>query len=270
MKNLLLHIFDNDQREKKMLIQQMKSKDNSVAINAVNTLRKKRDEARTHASNVFSSVSAGSWTNLTGEDFSEANLKGADISDVSFILKNANLTHAILVEANLQDTILDKAILDSADLSEANMQEVHLLGAQLRKAVLKKACMYMAHLHAADFSFAKLMETDLHSAKMKEANFQGADLTHAIITHANFKNANLENANFKNVTWYQKECGRIKYNVKLPDESIMKDISDLNRFTDPYHPEFWRPNCPVAWGGKNGILKREDISTLDLRQNDDY
>jgi hypothetical protein len=51
----------------------------------------------------------------------------------------------------------------------------------------------------------------------------------------------LENANFKNVTWYQKEYGRIKYNVKLPDESIMKDISDLNRFTDPYHPEFGVP-----------------------------
>ncbi len=44
MKNLLLHIFDNDQKRKKDLIQQMKSKDNSVAINAVNTLRKKRDE----------------------------------------------------------------------------------------------------------------------------------------------------------------------------------------------------------------------------------
>lgn len=56
-------------KEKKILIQQLGSKDNLIAINAVNTLRKKRNEARSRADNIFSSVCAGSLTNLAGENF---------------------------------------------------------------------------------------------------------------------------------------------------------------------------------------------------------
>lgn len=111
-------------KEKKILIQQLGSKDNLIAINAVNTLRKERNEARSRADNVFSSVCAGSLTNLAGENFSGANLKGADFSQATIIC-------------------------------------------------------------------------------------------------AKIKNANLENAVF---------------------------CSDLNRFTDPHHPNFWRPKCSVTWG----------------------
>ena len=108
--------FDKKRRPKRKLIQQMKSKDNVVAKNAVNTLRKNRDaNMKRPAKNgeiSNSSIRAEKWTRLAEEDFSGANLQGADISGLGFYLKKANLSNADLRDAILNDTFLEEVTLN--------------------------------------------------------------------------------------------------------------------------------------------------------------
>lgn len=63
-------------------------------------------------------------TNLSGADFSKADLTGA-------LLRGANLSHANLSGANLWEADLSKA-----NLSGANLREADLSRAQLRGAIL--------------------------------------------------------------------------------------------------------------------------------------
>jgi uncharacterized protein YjbI with pentapeptide repeats len=265
-------LLSEQDKQKLSLTQQMGSKNNSVAVQAVNTLKKLRHEEyqRAISKDVFSRIGATGWTNLEREDFSGANLQGADMSGVGFVLKKSNLTGANLRETNLNDTILDEALLNNADFRNANMKEVHLLGACLQHADFRNASLEGGHVHGADFSFSNFQDADLYGAKMTQANLQGANLQGAEIIYTNFRNANLEKANFDGVIWYKDENGRRKYNVTLPDESTMKNEVDLERFTNPNHRDFWRPKEPVAWGDNLNVPRRDDLSGLDLRFNDEY
>lgn len=99
---------------------------------------------------------------LSGADFSQANLAGVSLRDAN--LKGANLT-----QANLQG-----ADLTGADLSGAVLNNTNLSGASLTGALMKSAS-----LENADLSFASLMGANLEATSLKNArvlmtNFRGA------------------------------------------------------------------------------------------------
>jgi len=272
-------VMRNIQREKSILVQQMRSKVNSEAVQAINILRENRDnEYRKNASllsgsdldKVSRSLDAQEWTNFRNENLSGANLQGADLSGINMRFENSNLTGANLQDTKMVDTVFDNALLYSANLRNANMKQIHLLGAGLQHADFRNASLEGGHLHGADFSFAKFQGADLYGAKMTEANLLEANLQGAEIIWANFKSANLENANFAGVIWFKDEYGRKEYNVTLPDGSLMKSENELERFTNPNNESFWRPKYPVAWGDNQQVPGRSDLSDLDLRKNDNY
>jgi len=253
-------------RERPYLLSMMKGRDVDAAAQAVNTLRRRKSEEMESLYSskdfFFSVMGANVWTNFSEEDFTKANLQGVDLSGVDFVFRNANLSFANLQDANLEDTVLDESILIQADLRRARMKETNLVGANLQGANMQEADMYLVHMHGADLRNADLRKANLVDARMQEVNFENADLRQARLRYANFIGSNLKNALLDGAEWDK--------NTTLPDGSSYSSIGDLNRFTNPNHPKFWRPKNAVAWGGSDGISKRQDLSALDLGQNDSY
>jgi uncharacterized protein YjbI with pentapeptide repeats len=208
-------------------------------------------------------ISAEGWLydgSMQGINLSESNLRSADLEradlhNVDFT--SANLQSANLSHVNLQDTRLVNAILKEANLNDADLQNSRLFQANLEAANLSQA-----DLSVADLSFAILLNIDLRRAQLQDANLRGAnvqggdlelaDLMGANLSLAKFQGANLRNANLLganlNFTAFDSQ-------VVLPDaRSIGRDNNnnfiydnywsaetDMSRFTDSEHPNFWDP-----------------------------
>ncbi len=177
---------------------------------------------------------------LKGADLYAANLQGAD-------LDRANLQAAKLTLGNLQATKLSLVNLQAASLYTANLQDAVLIatnlqGVNLRDAKLQAACLSGANLQGADMLRANLQGTDLSTA-----NLQGADLTRANLRGADLFLANLQDARLI--------AAEFDEQTKLPDNSQWLPETNMRRFTNPNHPEFWRSDYEgsPAYRGKGEV-----------------
>jgi uncharacterized protein YjbI with pentapeptide repeats len=143
-------------------------------------------------------------------DLSEANLEGTRFG-------GANLQEVVFSNSNLREALLGDANLSLANLTNANLQEANFIGADLRDANLSNSDLQEAYL-----GLVTLLGADLRDANLKGANFWRADLRYV----------NLEGAIFDENTW-------------LPDDTNWTSDTDMSRFTDPDHPDFWDP-CPYT------------------------
>lgn len=144
---------------------------------------------------------------LRGEEFAGANLAGAQ------------LIFADLREAILFDVILDGAILDDALLDSVNLQ-----AASLRATSIQRANLRNANLIVADLAEANLTDTDLRGANLFQANLENAILdnilfdTNTVLPDSIYNSANGD------------------YNNRWTPQT------DMARYTNPDHPNFWRPS----------------------------
>ena len=195
-----------------------------------------------------------------------ANLEGANLKNTDLEynhLENANLEDAHLENARLKYTHLENANLGSANLEHANLSYAHLENANLGHAKLDRAFLRETHLENA-----RLVETSLKNTQMDFTHLQNADLWEANLENANLWKANFENANLHDA--YLRGAKYIEsafFNEKtvLPDavpvrdekgwrmydeeghytfspESYWTPETDMTRYTDPNHPDFWEPD----------------------------
>ncbi len=148
--------------KKQQLIRQMQNIDNTLALQAIEQLR------RHHW------LTDGS---LVGAQLSQSDLRWADLR-----------------EADLRKATLDGAQLRGADLIGADLQQSWLMVCDLREALLSYANLQDAEMRGAimvgvDLSFANLSRADL-----RHADLQGANLTGAILTETNLQGTNLISA----------------------------------------------------------------------------
>ena len=209
-----------------------------------------------------------SGRNICGAILDGANLSGANLQGTSFMgmsfevlacdpvslrgadLTGANLDGAWLGESNLLFAILDKAVFtpdtqlpngeqwtpdtDMARFTdplhpdfEGSLGGLDLAGVDLSGANLNRKWLSYASLVGADLSGADLERAKLEGTDLEGANLQGANLTRADLEEANLLNADLTGAIFTTRT-------------TLPDGSRWTEDTDMARFTDPEHPDFWR------------------------------
>lgn len=164
---LLFMVEVKMEQKKQQLIRQMHSVDNSLALGAVEQLRRQR------------------W-------LTDGSLLGADLSQ-------ADLRMADLREADLRQVVLDGAQLRAADLFAADLRQAFLMVTDLRQAQLGYANLADAELRGAiivgaDLSFANLSRADLRHADLQDANLYGAILTYANLQGANLIGVNLHDA----------------------------------------------------------------------------
>jgi hypothetical protein len=214
-------------QQKQELILQMGSPANAFAVEAARLLRVRgwgfADDDTLQGANLVRA-------NLQGAELEGVNLQGADLEEVNLQganLDGANLQRANLYSANLQEASLAEANLQGARLSGSNLQEAHLVRANLRGVIMR--------------GYGNLQGADL-----EEADLERAELTQVDIRGANLAGANLLEASLM---------------FRFDGETILPDglscgspgafCNDVNRFTTPHHPAFWRsddPDSPAYWG----------------------
>lgn len=105
-------------------------------------------------------------------------------------------------------------LLKGADLYRANLGGADFYHVDLSGADLGRVNFQNARLSEANLSRVSLRRTDLSGARMRSANLVGADLRDAIFDET----------------------------TVLPDYSTWTPQTDMARFTDPNHPDFWQPD----------------------------
>jgi len=142
----------------------------------------------------------------------------------------------------------DRSLLKKAYLWEAKLAGVALNGANLAGAALGNSYFMEAYLSNVDFSGADLMganlakadmvNTNFHNAQMRYANLEGAYLGAANLRGANLQDAYLADAHLTDMYFGD---ATFDENTVLPDGSRWDTSAELDRFTDPAHPNFWQP-----------------------------
>jgi uncharacterized protein YjbI with pentapeptide repeats len=196
----------------------------------------------------------------------DANMSGANLQDVD--MAQANLQCTDLIVANLQGAYLDGANLQGANLTNTDFNEdttlpdatkwtpgtdmtrftdpdhpefwrgYGLRGADLQNQNFVAANLQGVSLHRADLQGANMSRANLRGAVLSHANLRGVDLRKVDLGGANLPNADLRGALLHNATFNEE--------TTLPDGRKWTPDTDMNRFTDPEHPNFWRSNFPSS------------------------
>ncbi len=152
-----------------------------------------------------------------------------------------------LVGAQLSEMVLERINLVGIDLHMADMYRADLKGANLflanlREVNLQETYLFLANLQEADLGRAKLNGANLKLANLIRANLHMCDLQDAQLTRTKLHGANLRGADLQGATLFA------DWNPDsiLPDGSRWAPDTDLARFIDPAHPDFWRANDPQS------------------------
>lgn len=188
---------------------------------------------------------------ITGKDMSRASLAATKLHGADLI--GANLQGAVLIEANLKEADLIAAKLQGADLSRANLQGADLTGANLRGAILTGANLQGAILVTATLESANAAKANLQMAYLRSADFRGADLTGANLLEADLRWTDLRRAILVKAHLRGADLGAARLegarlglevfdtSSRLPDWTTWTTATDMAKFTDPKHSEFYEP-----------------------------
>ena len=124
---------------------------------------------------------------------------------------------------------LKHGALKGAHLTHANLE-----GANLHQAILEDARLGLTTLRRAKLTEAKLQSATLQCANLEEADLRGADLS-----GANLNDADLSGAKLDANTVFSPE-------TILPDLTYWTPSTDMKRFTDAKHPDFWHARGRAA------------------------
>ena len=123
------------------------------------------------------------------------------------------------------------------------MKELNLLeGAYLADAALQEIGLIRANLKGSNLRF-----TNLYGAIMIGANLQEADFYRAKLDAANLQNANLHQANLEGAINLNGDF----FGATLPDGAKYTGNTDMRKYTDPDHPDFWQPAWVKAQQAQN-------------------
>jgi uncharacterized protein YjbI with pentapeptide repeats len=223
------------------------------------------------------------WGGYNSDFLRCAELKKAD-------LRNAPLDDFDLEEADLSEAILDGAELNRARLAKAKLQSAHMKGATLIEAILDGAHLKGADLEGAELHSASLQNASLSWANMQAANLYAANLQKAHLVAANLQGANLQGANLQGANLFNADLrgthlrgadlrgAYISYPVavpigvapptkfdettELPDSSMWHPYTNLTRFTNPEHANFWQV------GSKRPFVRQMYVG-VEIERTDD-
>lgn len=137
-------------------------------------------------------------------------LRNNDLSGA--VLHRANLSSTDLLGAKLQGAVLTKAIIDRArlqevDLTGSDLTKVQGTRANFQNADLSGVTLKKAELFRADFSGTNLENTDLSKSELgraifADANLDGTDLSYSNVARADFSKAKFENVDLTRAYTY--------------------------------------------------------------------
>jgi hypothetical protein len=165
----------------------------------------------------------------TKKDLSGANLEGLQLDNLHATdaifrktnLKNANLSHGLLIspnfyKANATGAAVDRTVIVNGDLvkacfAEADLSESALVGANAEEA----------DFHGANLRQAGLFRTNLCNANLTNANLTNSRFAGVNVTGADFSGADMSRAKAYQVNWEQ---------AKVPPEPLPEGFIQLPKW----------------------------------------
>lgn len=190
----------------KQLIREMGSYDNGTAIRAIEAIK---DEG--WLTNGTLSGLRWKFPNLEGTNLQRANFKSSQ-------LLGANLQYVSAYHVNFENARLDSSDLKYGKFNVANCKNASFPYVDMRYADFRYVNFENAYLPEADLENANLTNVNFKGANLFEANLQGADVKQAIFDET----------------------------TTLPSGRYWSKDTDLSRFTDLHHSDFWRPD-DMSW-----------------------
>lgn len=250
------------EQERQRLILQMGSPNNAFADEAARLLRIRgwgyAKESTLHGASLVKANLQG--TNLAGVSLRRADLWYANLSGA--ILNQANLREANLGDASLHGATLHYADLRGARLKGADLQEANLGWARFDEAtILPDGSHWTPNtdlrcftdrssrrfwqgygVENKDWRNRNFRQANLRGANLSLANLRGADLWCADLYRADLRRAILKGARLAQANLRETRLEGIEADetTVLPDGSHWTSTTDLTRFTDPDHLNFWR------------------------------
>ncbi|MBZ0288623.1 MAG: pentapeptide repeat-containing protein [Anaerolineae bacterium] len=135
----------------------------------------------------------------------------------------------------MASTLKDKKIQAIEELrAHGWLTDGSLRGINLEATDLREVNLWSANIQEANLKFANLTKQHLEFA-----NLQGTNLAMAFLHGAFLNEANLQDVYFAGDNTFDE-------NTYLPDYSLWTPDTDMRRFTDPTHPNFWRSDNPAS------------------------
>lgn len=239
-----------EETEIRRLIRQMRSRHNYLALQALEQLGER--------------VSTGA---VRGKSFAFADLTGAYIADADCY--KTNFFHTRLIGGTVSHSNCASANFEMCDLTASTLSRTNFANSCFRGATIIHANVDNCDFEEANFyNFNRNLppETPIQ-VTFGSSRFDKCDFRHAWLRHSNFifcsmKLADLEFADMKftegNIDFTDANLERVKFQAAylpmstLPDGSVWTEETDLERFTNPKHPDFWRSDNPdsPAYRGK--------------------
>ena len=157
------------------------------------------------------------------------------------------------IAVNALEQIAARNWLRDGTLAGGNFAYADLFQADFTLADLEGAMFFSTRLQEAEFVNAYLYDANFYMANLQRANFNGANLYGADLSFASLKGAFLGDACLINAilanTLYDEmtilpdavEIGFKKDGSFLYDKHWTPE-TDMSRYTDPNHPDFWEPD----------------------------
>jgi uncharacterized protein YjbI with pentapeptide repeats len=185
--------------------------------------------------------------NLVKANLQQAFFDGANLQSAQ--LHYAQLQKAMLRRANLQDAMLFEANLAGADLSDAHLENTTATGTNFEGAKLRTTNLTNAEMSNTNLKNATLANAKMQDTKLNLADLRGADLFAADLRNARLNGANLCGTKLKFVRLEGAQIAPSRFGLaQLDKTTILPDgepyqpelgLEQLERFTDPDHPDFW-------------------------------
>jgi uncharacterized protein YjbI with pentapeptide repeats len=269
----------SEQQEIRRLLFQMRSNNNQIALQALAELGDRvnkgvligvrlyyanlqdarffdADMRRIHLESANLAYSSFSSVDLRYANLHTAHLQHSSFSSQCSLrhsdLSGADLSYARWDSVDLREATLRNSNFTDANFSRTNFRESNLQGIQwLRTQVLT------SDFEGNDFRYSTFPATKLSHTNLKKTNFHRCTFQSAIIMGCFFNNADCSEAQFTAVHFRGVDLigvnfanaileGSFDYNTTLPDGTRWTPDTDLSRFTNPQHPQFWRSTDPES------------------------
>lgn len=204
--------LEKQEEEFNKTVQKLKSSVNSLALEAMEELWTK------------GWLTDGS---LHGQDLSRADLRGADFG------------HADLTRVRFSDQRYGEAKFDETTRLPDNTfwkadTDMSKFTDPKHPYYWRGYTLWKTYKQNEDYRNSNLYGANLKHSTLYRVNFSGADMRYSNMQKANLSEANLMNAKLSNALFDE--------NTILPDGKKWTPETDIQRYTDPEHPDFWQPD----------------------------
>ena len=159
------------------------------------------------------------------KDLSGANLEGFQLDNMHATgaifrktnLKNADLSHGLLISPNFYKTNATGAAVDRTVIVDGD-----LVKACFAEADLSESALVGVNAEEADFHGANLRQAGIFGAKMRNANLTNADLANSRLVGVNVEGADFSGADMTGARAYQVNWDQAKVTPELLPESYIQ------------------------------------------------